>query len=234
MKDTFQLVNVKDGRQDFAEIYNTLKEIKEGRLKNDVRLVNYYHEVPISYPVTFGPVEKDTVEFEVNQAQAVVLGEQKQVLVKSSAFPQGLAAHAIVEFVNTKNSITVLGRFAYASIRAERRTSVRVTIEGRLMAEYAADDQSLSGRLRDISLTGCALLSSASRPAGISEDGVLRLNLEGVAIAVAAHLVNSVHIDDGYMHTFQLELDKTADKYVSQFIYNRQVDIIRTIKEQFS
>lgn len=233
MKETFQIVSVKDGKQDFAAIFHVFQEMKAGRLKNDLRLVNYYHEVPISYPASIDGVEKDTIELSVHQAQSVVLNIQKQVLIKSAAFPQGLGVHAIVEMVNIKNSFAVLGRFAYASIRADRRGAVRVVVEKKAKSEFVADGQSIAGWLRDISLTGFAMESSEAAPVGLAEEGTARLNLEGIALSVPARLVGSRQIDTDYLHTFQIDVDKHADKLISQYIYNRQVDIIRSLKDQF-
>jgi len=233
VKETYQIVTIKDGKQDLAEIVQTFRNIKAGHHKNDLRLINYYHEIPVSYPVTIEGVEEDTVDLQVHQAQAMVLAIQKQALVKSSAFPPGLGVHAMVEHLSTKKCIAILGRFAYASIRADRRDSVRVAVEEKIIATYQAEDQSVEGRLRDISLTGFAMHSSTPLPVGIKEEGVARIPLGETVLVMPARLINSVEKDGGHLHAFKLEVDKHADKVISQYIYNRQVDIIRTLKEQF-
>ncbi len=233
MKETYQIVSVKDGKQDLAAIIQTFREIQSGQKKNDLRLINYYHEIPVSYPVTIEGVEEDTVDLKVHQAQSMVLAMQKQALIKSAAFPQGLGVHAMVEHNSTKKCIAILGRFAYASIRAERRDSVRVAIEEKIHAEYQAEDQSVEGQLRDISLTGFALHSSTPLPAGIKEEGVARIPLGETVLVLPTRLIATVQKDDGYLHAFNFDVDKQADKIISHYIYNRQVEIIRNLKEQF-
>ena len=57
--DIYHLVTVKDGNSDTAEIINTLSEMAEGRLKCDLRLLNYYDEMPINYRSDVASVGED-------------------------------------------------------------------------------------------------------------------------------------------------------------------------------
>lgn len=232
MKDTYQLVTQSNGKQDTADILAVLQKIKDGILKNDLRLLNYYHEVPVSYGVTIDAIEGDAVEFTVHQAQAAVLGLQKQTLMKSSHFPSGLGAHCFVEYINVRNRLAVLGRFAYASIRAERRNAVRVYAGApTISTQFQAEGQCVGGELKDISVTGMAVISSTELPSGLAEEGILKLTLMGHAMTVKATVVRSVSVEGGYLHTYRIELDAKMEEVVSQFIYSRQVEIIRELKE---
>lgn len=233
MKETYQIVNIKDGKQDLAAIVQTFRDIKAGRHKNDLRLINYYHEVPVSYPVTIEGIEEDTVDLQVHQVQSMVLSMQKQALIKSAAFPKGYGVHAMVEHLSVKKNIAIMGRFAYASIRAERREAVRVAIAEKICAEYQAEDQSITGELRDISLTGFAMHLSTPPPAGIKEEGLARIPLAEKSIELPAKLIAAIKNEGGYLLAFNYDADKQADKIISQYIYNRQVEIIRNLKEQF-
>jgi len=233
VRETFQLVSIKDGKQDLEAILHILREIRAGRLKNDLKLLNYYHEVPISYAARIETIDADCIEVTAHQAQAVVLGLQKQALLTSALFPQGLGVHCFVEYVNVKNCLAVLGRFAYASIRAERRGAVRVSISGCMAATYTAETQSISGRADDISVSGVAIHNHQAVPTGISDSGILQLSIQGTELQLPATLIKSAENDDDFVHTFRFEPDKNADKVISQYIYSRQVEIIRQLKEQF-
>lgn len=232
MKETYQIVSVKDGKQDMDAILHVLRNIKTGTLKNDLKLLNYYHEVPITYGAKIDSIDGDCVEVSVQQAQSVVLGIQKQTLLTSSHFPQGLGVHCFVEFVNVKNCFAVLGRFAYASIRAHRRGAVRVKVEGVIAAAYSAEGQVLDGHITDISVTGVALQNHQDAPAGLAENGVLHVTLQGTKVDMSATYVKSKKHDDLHIHSFKIEPGKNADNLISQYIYTRQVEIIRQLKEQ--
>lgn len=232
MKDTYQLVTQVNGKEDMQAILAVLRSIKSGVLKNDLKLLNYYHEVPVSYGVTIDTMEGDTVELTVHQAQAAVLGLQKQTLLKSAHFPNNLGVHCFVEYVNVRSRVVVLGRFAYATLRADRRSAVRVKVGAEIDTVFQADQQALAGKLKDISVTGVAVVSAEAAPSGLLEEGILKLNLMGNALAIKALLVRSAELEDGgYLYTFKIELDTKLEEVLSQFIYGRQVEIIRELKE---
>lgn len=232
MRETFQLVSIKDGKQDTEDILLILKKIAAGSIKNDLKLLNYYYEVPINYPAKIDKIDGDCVEITVQQAQSAVLGLQKQTFLRSAAFPSGLGVHCFVEYVNVKNCFAVLGRFAFASIRAERRGAVRVNVDGLYPVSFAAEEQELCGHLQDISLTGIGMKSRQPVPAGLAENGTLRLNLPNSALTLPAEYVKTVNWDDLQIHAFSIMPDQQADKLIAQFIYSRQVEIIRDLKDQ--
>jgi hypothetical protein len=233
VKDTYQVVSIKDGKQDLEAILQILRQIKAGNLKNDLRLLNYYNEVPISYAATIDKIEADCVECSPHQAQSVALGLQKQTLLTSSAFPQGLGVHCFVEYVNVRNCFAVLGRFAFASIRAQRRGAVRVRIIEYIPSTYSSEGQSLEGRASDISVTGLAIQTRQTKPVGLQENGNIQLAFQGTVLVLPTILVSTIEVDGDFTYTFKIEADKHADKIISQYIYSRQVEIIRELKEQF-
>jgi hypothetical protein len=233
VRDTFHIVSVKDGKQDMEAILEVLREIKSGKLKNDLKLLNYHDEVPISFPVKIDKVDVDSIECTAHQAQAVVLGLQKQALLTSTAFTQGMGVHCFVEYVNVKNCFAILGRFAYAAIRADRRGAVRVRVDGVVPVTYCTEDQSVAGRASDVSVTGIALNTHQALPAGLSENGQLQVTVQGTTLVLPAGFVKTVEKDDAFVHTFTIDPDQHADKVLSQYIYTRQVEIIRQLKEQF-
>ena len=60
-KDVYNLVTVKDGKSDAAAIVKVFSEMATGRLKCDLKLLNYYDEVPVCYPSSITTVEEDSV-----------------------------------------------------------------------------------------------------------------------------------------------------------------------------
>jgi c-di-GMP-binding flagellar brake protein YcgR len=233
VKETYQLVSIRDGKQDLEAILQVLREIKAGKRPNDLKLLNYYNEVPISYAAKIDKIESDCIECTVHQAQSVVFSLQKQTLLTSSAFPQGLGVHSYAEYVNVKSCFAVLGRFVYATIHANRRAAVRVKVDGFHPASYLAEEYHLSGRIFDISVTGIAMQADHAAPAGLPEHGAIHIAINGADLAIPSSLVKVMEIDGACIYCFKTEPDKHADKEISHFIYSRQVEIIRQLKEQF-
>ena len=231
MRNTYQIVTHTNGKEDQAAILAILMEIKSGKKKNDLKLLNYYHEIPVSYSATIDLIDRDCIEVTLHQAQAAVLGLQKQTILKSEHFPDELSVHSYVEYINVRNCMAVLGRFAYASVRAERRNAVRVNIGILINAEFIADELSISGQLEDISLTGLAISTFSPIPVGINNEGVINIVLMGKSLAIKAALLRSKELDNSHLHMFSIELDSKMEITVSQFIYSRQVEIIRELKD---
>ncbi len=233
MRNTYQIVTRINGKEDQGEILAIIGDIKSGKKKNDIRLLNYYNEIPVSYPATIDQIDRDCVEITVHQAQAAVIGLQKQTLLKSQHFPDALSVHCYVEYINVRNSMAVLGRFAYASVRAERRTSVRVNVGFMVKADFRSAGFGISGQIVDISLTGIAISSFDPMPSVIEEGGVINTVLSGRPISVKASFLKSKEADNSYIHMFSIEPDSQTETLISQFIYIRQVEIIRELKDQF-
>ena len=82
--DVYNLVTINDGKSDSAAIVRIFSEMAAGRLKSDLRLLNYYDEVPVSYPATIASVDVDSVELTIHENQAVLLKLHNSTLLKLS------------------------------------------------------------------------------------------------------------------------------------------------------
>ncbi len=183
MNDYYHLVTVVDAQEDSKQILAALQGIKSGKLANDLRLLNYYHEIPVSYGASVDYVEGDMVDLTVHQHQVVVMKFDKKTILKSSHFPYDVISN--VFRVKLSNCLVTLTNFAYAVVRAERRKFVRVAVKDPQEAIFADGKRKIHGRLVDISLCGIAVLSS-----------------------------------------------ECTENLISQFIFQRQVEIIKELKEQ--
>lgn len=119
--DYYKLVTLEDGQKDSDAIVRVFKEIHEGLLPCDLKLLNYYREVPVSFNATITGVMDDRIDMNVHQNQAVVMKHAKQCLIKCEYFPKGLGVHSYVAMTNVMSGRTILTRFAYAQIAAEKR-----------------------------------------------------------------------------------------------------------------
>jgi hypothetical protein len=231
MIGTYDIVTRVDGKSDSDEILSILTDISAGRRKNDLKLVNYYQEMPISY----GAVEIDecrggALELTIHQNQTVVIAHQKQTVLKSNHFPDGLSVHAIVDDVNVKKSYVVLGRFAYTSIKAERRNAVRVKLQESVQVNIKADGATYTGILADISVSGIKIKDSElpSNPANAFID----ITFSGAKISLPGTFLRENVNENGHFHVFTIAPDTHSEGVISKLIYNRQIEIIQMLKDQ--
>jgi hypothetical protein len=222
-------IQIAEGNQDTEKILGILAAIKDGSLDDDLKLLNFYREIPVSYPATVLTREESFAELQVNQIQAVVISFDKFTVLKSNHFPHDVVAN--VNYVNVEKCRVVLSNFRYAVVRAERRMSVRVELSEPIYASFASENGALGGRLHDMSLTGIAIDVVEKPGIPLSEKGELSLTLPIGTITVPASLLKILTVDEGYRMIFEIEATRATELSISQFLFRSQVEIIRELRE---
>lgn len=232
-KDFFHLVTLEDGQKDSNAIIKVFQDIHAGAIPCDVKLLNYYREIPVSFSATITNVMDDRVDVNVHQNQAVVMKHVKQTLIKCEYFPNNLGVHSYVAMTNVNSGRAILTRFAYAQIAAERRGAVRVEIDFPLEGTFVAPGAELAGKVADISVTGASLNLSAKPAMDANIEGKLVCQLPSGRIEVPAQLLKYFETENGYRAVVTFSPDNKLELLISQFIFSLQVDIIRDLKDQY-
>lgn len=233
MKDLYHLVTVADGRKDSAAIMDVLQQIHDGKLRNDLKLLNFIREVPVSFSATLENVADDRVELSVHQNQAVMMKHDKFTLIRSAHFPHEYGVHAYVALANPTKCIAILTRFAYAQIRADRRTAVRVQIHHAMPGTFVGSSGTISGNMLDISVGGISLKVQGKVDGELEDTGRFSCVLPTGKLEVPARLLKIVTTDEDCSVIFVIEPDSKMETVISQFIFNEQIDIIKELKERF-
>jgi hypothetical protein len=160
----------------------------------------------------------------------VVVGHQRQTILKSKHFPDGLSVHAVVESVNSKKCYVVLGRFAYASIKAERRAAIRVRMPGSIPVTFKTGTATYSGMLVDISVSGVKVKDSDLPSCPVN--GILGIPLLGDKVSLPGTFIREKISANGHFHAFTIEPDSNTEVAISKTIYSRQIEIIQMLKDQ--
>jgi hypothetical protein len=233
MHGLYEIITRADNQADSDEILSILTDISTGRLKNDLKLVNYFQEMPISYGIMdIDECTGGTIELTAHQNQTVVIAHQKQTILKSRHFPDGMSVHAIAENVNIKNSYVMLGRFAYVSVNAERRNAIRVRLQEKIAVSITTAGATYTGTLADISVSGVKVTDSdlPSNPG----NAVLGISFPGERLSLPGTFLRERINENGHFHVFTVEPDTHAETVISKLIYVRQVEIIQMLKDQMS
>lgn len=230
--DIYNLVTVNDGKSDTASIIKVFSEMAQGRLKCDLKLLNYFDEVPVSYGSTITTVNEDSVELAVHEHQALIIKHHKNTLIKSRHFHNELGVHCYAAYASVPKKTVIMHNFAYAQIRAERREAVRVKVYGTLAVTFSYDNVKIEGNMVDISGNGISINSELFTATDAGQSGLLIFTLSGIPLAVPGSFVRSATNGKGeHVCIFQMKPDRRSDTVIGQFIYQRQVEIIQQLKE---
>lgn len=229
MQDCYKLLNVGDVRKDEASIIEVLTAIKNNKLTNDLRMLNYYKEVPVSFGAAIDYIDRDVVEMTVHQLQATSMLSQNITLLKSRHFKHDVLAKVFK--VRRESNIVFLTQFAYVQILSERRSNVRVQVTEKVAAAFQCSKKLLSGTLDNISIAGAVILAREENWIEENAKGTLSLSLPGGRLDVHGRFLRVLGDSASRKYVFELETDSKSEGIISKYIFHIQGDIIRELKD---
>lgn len=204
----------------------------KGGLK--VSLTNYYMGLPITYPATILGVERGNLDLDVSPQQAVAIATDHYTLIRSDIFPFPVVAH--VQYINVKKHAASLNKLCYVEVLAEKRTAVRLNLDPPIRATIQYEDQNVIGDLVDISTLGLAMLVDEYIDISETEVSVKFMLPDPVLqkhtlVKVPATLVGIAENASPYRYKFRIAPEKHHEQLISRFSFQRQVEIIRGLKD---
>jgi len=225
----YQLLTVKDIQKDEAAILEVLSAITANELSNDLVLLNYYKEIPISFGATIEHIDRGVVDMRVHRLQAVSMQMQKSTFVKSDHLPYCVIAKVLR--IKKEESLALLTQFSYVHIPSEQRTYVRVTVLEKVDAFFCSDKQEVSGTIVDISYGGVAILASQETFLKENAKGMVTLCLPSAKLELPGSFLRVDEQYDLKKYIIKLEMDPKSEKIISQFIFKEQIEILRELKD---
>lgn len=214
-----------------------LQQMKE-MIGKKFAFLNYYKEIPVSYDATLTNVENEMAEFDVHEYQAKVVNLEKKALIycpEKSSFSDDILGEAF--YVNVGKKRVILCKFAYAKIRSDSRRFVRVVLDRAVPAELNVETEVVEASVTDISLGGAAMKVSAAGPLkpGIEISTTLRLTDPGsgrvTEVNLTATVVRIIGEAAPYICLMEFHPEKQSQQQIAYFINQRQVEIIKELKE---
>ncbi len=219
-------------REDGLVIVQFLK----GMIGKKFSFLNYYKEIPVSYDAKLVSVENDMAEFEVHEYQAKVIAVEKLAAIRAhekSPVPDDLVGE--VFYVNVSRKKVILTRFHYAKIRADLRRFVRVCLEGHYAdVDIHLENNIIPASVRDISLGGLAVFLSDKDGLEPGMEVSLILKLENASvreIGAACKVIRLLNDEPPYTFILEFISDRNSQQALAYYINQRQVEIIKELKE---
>ncbi|KAB0669731.1 PilZ domain-containing protein [Oryzomonas sagensis] len=222
-------------REDSLVIIQNMKEL----IGTNFSFLNYYKEIPVSYDAKLVNVDNEMAEFEVHEYQAKVITLEHKALIRSHekfSFREDMFGEAF--YVNVARKKVILCNFGYAKIRSDMRRFVRVVLDRPLEAEIIVAEDILKGDIKDISLGGASInvMSTEQLPTGLDINMFLKLpdmvNGSIHEVGVAATVIKVTGDEAPYNCFVEFYPEKHSQQQISYYINQRQVEIIKELKEQ--
>lgn len=220
--------------EDMHVIVQNLK----GMVGKQFSMLNYYKEIPVSYDATLVGVENEMAEFQIHEYQAKVINIAREALIScpdSKLFKDDLFAEAF--YISVPKKRVILCRFGYAKIRSDMRRFVRVVLDRPVAMDFMTETGVFSGNIRDISLGGAAVAlgdkdlvapGSVINVVAKLPDYSSRSTME---IAITANVVRIVGDTAPYTCLLEFHSDKHSQQQIAYFVNQRQVEIIKELKD---
>jgi c-di-GMP-binding flagellar brake protein YcgR len=227
---------IKSPEEDRAIIVAGFQDIIKRGVRTSLRLLNYYKGLPISYPATIAEINNGILELDVHQQQTVAIERAKLVFIKCDYFDSAIMAE--VQSADIRRMIASLKNFQFVDIMAERRDALRLQLDPPTEAEINHDASRFTGQLFDISLGGFSIRTTDPSPLGKEEDVTLRVMVPNLLQnsltsleTQACHIATTDEGNNYFICRFSFQADAQSEATISRFIFQRQVEIIREIKE---
>jgi len=209
-----------------------------GMIGQKFSFLNYYKEIPVSYDATLLSVENEMADFAVHEYQAKVISFERKALIYSHAkskLTEDIVGEAF--YVSPARKRVVLCNFAYARIRSDMRRFVRVLLDRPVEAELILEDEIIKGNVKDISLSGAAMSIMSSDYLVPGQVVTLLLKLpeassnEIIKVAANATIIKAIGESAPFTCIIEIQADKDTQLKIAHYINQRQVEIIRELKE---
>jgi c-di-GMP-binding flagellar brake protein YcgR len=227
--DHYQLLTVKDVQKDEAAILAVLSAIKANELSNDLVLLNYYKEIPISFGATIDRIDRGVVDVGVHRLQAVSMQMQMSTFVKSGHLPYCVIAKVLR--VKKEENLALLTQFSYVHIPSEQRKFLRVSVLEKVDAYFCTDKQEVHGTIGDISYGGVAILAPQETFFKENAEGMVTLCLRSTKLELPGTFIR---VDEQHAlkkYIIKLQVDSKSEQIISKFIFKEQIEILRELKD---
>ena len=208
--------------------------VKRGVLTG-IRLLNYYKGLPLSYPGTLVEVVQGDLELDVHKQQAVALEKNGYTFIKCDQFDSAIMAQA--HNVNVRSMTASLRNFTFVQIMAERRSALRLELDPQTDVQVGHQGAALNGKIIELSMGGFSMRSADSCPIETGSEVSLQIMVPNLLhnslskLETTATLVSTSKQDVWYISRFSLAENPQSEGLLSRFIFQRQVEIIRELKE---
>jgi hypothetical protein len=226
----FKRINEYNAETDEEQILDVFTAIAAGKLDDDLRLQNFYRDVPVSHKATIKRIDGDQLVIVTHQLQARVMGKEQHTLLRSMNLLHPVIGQ--VRLLDERTGLARLDQLGYASVPSDRRRFPRARLDGNHAATFSNERVQISGDIRDICIGGVAVLSDQVEKLPFATRGTMHLDLEQLQATIPATLLRIRDKDGRKKYVFELKRGGEFEPEMSRLISDRQSEIIQELTAQ--
>jgi hypothetical protein len=218
---------------DEAAIISIFKDIKSTRPNMSFSFLNIYKELPISNDATIFDIKEKNVEFKTCPLQFAAIHHNMETVIQAPFLNTNILGKLV--YLDSTHELVCLGNFSYADVHFNKRAAVRVRLKIPLNVNLTVDGSRISGMIRDVSLQGCCITTPAGSMLEKASDISIHLKLMHDNKTMEAHVpTRLLRMHGAPLYTCAMVFDHTSEteKVLAIFVYQRQLEIIRELKEK--
>lgn len=222
--------------EDQADILAIIKAEIDKSFDLEVQLINYYRGLPVSFKAKIVGIDKDALDLDITPEQAVAISLERYTFIRSRLFKNPILAKA--QYVSVKHKAVSLRKLCYVEIMAESRKHLRLELDPPISAAFNSSTGMVRGKLVELSMIGAVM--SVAKPFNevlgeeitltamvpdVEQNTVYNIKIPSMLVAV---------LDEAVPRQIRLSIntdDRISDRVLAKYLYHRQVDIIRELKE---
>ncbi len=218
---------------DEAAILSIFTDIKTNRPNIPFSFLNVYKELPVSNDASIFDIKGKSVEFKTCALQIAAIHQNMETLIQAPFLNTNVLGRVV--YLDSIHQLVSLSDFSYADVHFNKRSAVRVRLKTPLNVNLSVDGNRLSGMIRDISLQGCCVTTPAGAQLEKAHDIALHLKLmhdnKILEASVPTRLIR-IHGAPMYNCAMMFEHTSETERVLAIFVYQRQLEIIRELKEK--
>jgi hypothetical protein len=222
--------------EDQADILSIIRAEFAKHSKLELQLINYYKGMPVSFKAIVAGIDKYSVDLDVHPQQVVAMSTEHYTFVRSKLFKHDIVAK--VQYVNIRRKTILLKQLCYVEIIAEHRKHIRLQLEPPIKALFNSSTGIVRGKLIELSMAGAVMSVVQPFDEVLGEETHLSLMVPDIDqnttynIKIPAKLIDVSDETKPRQYKFSITTDdRISDRVISKYLYHRQVDIIRELKD---
>ena len=221
--------------EDEQTILYLLRQLNMNKQYKEVSLLTFYKEIPVSNKAEIIEIRGSKVTLSTNELQLAAIRSSGEAFIGLNPFAKTFKCIPVDYGLNTP-TITV-SNFSFVNLFNNFRDALRVRLQRPLNVVMRKDNNIISGTILDISISGCGMNVLTVYGLDTANEVNLKLKLinpgtyQPMDADIPCVIASVDNVNRPYKVALKFIHDKHTEEVVSRFVYQRQVDIVREMKE---